>query len=159
MTDEQIAIFRHSELEALKRAAEKQGAKPHQIALDVHNIQEDVPQNEDIPPASPLEGSEEGEYGHAGSDAPQPSNSGQLKKKKKKKRKPTKNRQPAAGESNESRKSEQGWFKKTVKPDLRKRTWDVVETGMDSLDYDELDAVTGNGLGQVSQRRRISYDD
>lgn len=53
---------------------------------------------------------------------------------------------------------EKGFFKQNIKPDLRKRTWDKVDTGMDTLMYDD------EGSGSVapdpaSQRRKISYDD
>jgi hypothetical protein len=53
---------------------------------------------------------------------------------------------------------EKGFFKKNVKPDLRKRTWDKVDTGLESLDYEE---GTGSNaaIPRPSQRRRISYDD
>jgi hypothetical protein len=43
-------------------------------------------------------------------------------------------------------------------PERRKRTWDVVETGLDGLDYGE----SGQAQTQTSparQRRRITYDD
>ncbi len=42
--------------------------------------------------------------------------------------------------------------------DLRKRTWDVVATGLDSLDYgDNEDAAAQSA--NPAQRRRVSYDD
>jgi Protein of unknown function (DUF3807) len=44
-----------------------------------------------------------------------------------------------------------------TKPDLRKRTWDKVDVGLESLDYGEEDnSVTPP---TVQQRKRISYDD
>lgn len=53
---------------------------------------------------------------------------------------------------------EKGFFKQNVKPDLRKRTWDKVDAGMDSLMYDDEPSST-SGPNQAPQRRRISYDD
>ena len=50
-----------------------------------------------------------------------------------------------------------GFFKQNVKPDLRKRTWDKVETGLESLDYDEGESAAAPA--RPMQRRRISYDD
>ena len=53
---------------------------------------------------------------------------------------------------------QKGWFKQNVKPDLRKRTWDKFDAGLENLDYeDESGAATVQH--PVSQRRRISYDD
>ena len=91
LTDEQIEIFRHSELQELKRKMEKLDEKvddPNPPSKAV-----DAPQSE----LDPLPGS------------------GVSKKKKKK----GKSRPPTE-----------------PKPDLRKRTWDVVEKGLDHLDYD-----------------------
>ena len=46
------------------------------------------------------------------------------------------------------------------KEDLRKRTWDKVEAGMDSLDYDGLEAAQDDAApNHAPQRRRISYED
>ena len=44
------------------------------------------------------------------------------------------------------------------KPDLRKRTWDVVETGLDSLDYGETED-TNSEAPKAAQRRRLTYGD
>jgi len=56
---------------------------------------------------------------------------------------------------------DKGWFKKNVKPDLRKRTWDVVEEGVEGLDYDGSEGgnARGRGEGRPMQRRKITYDD
>ncbi|WYZ44135.1 hypothetical protein EsH8_VII_000571 [Colletotrichum jinshuiense] len=98
LTDEQIAMFRHSELEALKReqerAAERRSTMP-QPSLETGEISDD---------GSP----KDVESSHQPSKA--------TKNKKKRKGGKGKNHEP--------------------KPDLRKRTWDVVEAGLDSLDYD-----------------------
>ncbi|KAK1980842.1 hypothetical protein LZ30DRAFT_794657 [Colletotrichum cereale] len=97
LTDEQIAMFRHSELEALRReqerAAERRSTLPYP--------------------------SQAGETGDDGSlktteSSHQPAKAPKSKKKRK----------GGKGKPQEP------------KPDLRKRTWDVVEAGLDTLDYD-----------------------
>ncbi|OTA00259.1 hypothetical protein A9Z42_0072540 [Trichoderma parareesei] len=94
LTDEQIAIFRHSELRELRRQQEKQaGSKAPERPQDASA--------DDLGTASPQDSG-----GAVGS---------QGKKRKRKKSKAV---------------------KQEPKPDLRKRTWDVVEAGLDSLDYD-----------------------
>ncbi|UKZ90829.1 uncharacterized protein TrAFT101_005828 [Trichoderma asperellum] len=93
LTDEQIEIFRHSELRELERQREKQALAKSGTPRDASINETDT--------ASPH-----------GPGAPTSSRS---KKKKKKKSKAV---------------------KQEPKPDLRKRTWDVVEAGLDSLDYD-----------------------
>lgn len=95
LTDEQIEIFRHSELETLRREAERGPRKKKKAAAGEATSDDD---NDET-----LQGSR--------SAKAQNSN----KKKGKK----------AAQRS-----------KPEPKPDLRKRTWDVVEAGLDSLDYD-----------------------
>lgn len=98
LTDEQIAIFRHSEIEALKREKERlaeRGASAQQKNLEAGEI----------------------DNGHSSKGAEasqQPAKT--TKNKKKRKAGKAKNHEP--------------------KPDLRKRTWDVVEAGLDTLDYD-----------------------
>lgn len=87
LTDEQIEIFRHSELRELERAKERASKRPKPDSV-----------------------SEEDET-HA-----QQKTVTSGKTKKNKKRQKQARREP--------------------KPDLRKRTWDVVEAGVDSLDYD-----------------------
>ncbi|KAF9875688.1 hypothetical protein CkaCkLH20_06620 [Colletotrichum karsti] len=97
LTDEQIAMFRHSEIEALRKeeekTAERRAAAPQQT-LESGEVGDHVDTNDT-------------ETYH------QPS---KTKNKKKRKAGKAKNQEP--------------------KPDLRKRTWDVVEAGLDSLDYD-----------------------
>lgn len=94
LTDEQIAIFRHSELRELRRQQEKQAESK------APELSQDASAN-GIGTASAQDSS-----GAVGS---------QGKKRKRKKSKAA---------------------KQESKPDLRKRTWDVVEAGLDSLDYD-----------------------
>jgi hypothetical protein len=52
---------------------------------------------------------------------------------------------------------QKSFFKQYVKPDLRKRTWDKMDTGLESLDYDEGESSTAST--RLMQRRKISYDD
>lgn len=92
LTDEQIEIFRHSELRELERAKEK-ASKLHQSAVS---------------------------SGEPGTSCAQ-SNS-------------TATNKPRDGKKGKKRSNKQ--VKREPKPDLRKRTWDVVEAGLDSLDYD-----------------------
>ncbi|CAM1504522.1 Fc.00g021130.m01.CDS01 [Cosmosporella sp. VM-42] len=96
LTDEQIEIFRHSELEALRKEQEKQSNK--------------TPGSSDE--ARDLSDSKSAQLKNAMDE----SSSRSKKKGRKGKKKAAPPRQP--------------------KPDLRKRTWDVVEKGLDSLDYD-----------------------
>lgn len=113
LTDEQIAIFRHSELEALRRARESSNTKKEEdSAYDMSD-------------------------GEVSSSAPAATS----KKTKKRKRGKNKNKKYNGGEQ----------------IDLRKRTWDVVDKGLASLDYgeEETEQVAVNPI----QRRRISYDD
>ncbi|KAF6838313.1 hypothetical protein CMUS01_04696 [Colletotrichum musicola] len=98
LTDEQVAMFRHSEIEALKREKERlaeRGESTQQRNLEAGEI----------------------DNGHSPNDA-EPSQQPAKTAKNKKKRKVGKARS------------------REPKPDLRKRTWDVVEAGLDTLDYD-----------------------
>ncbi|GKT64736.1 hypothetical protein ColTof4_07133 [Colletotrichum tofieldiae] len=97
LTDEQIAMFRHSELEALKReqerAAECRSTAPHPRRAGENGNESSLKATESL---------------HQSGKA--------TKGKKKRKGGKSKTQEP--------------------KPDLRKRTWDVVEAGLDTLDYD-----------------------
>ncbi|KAH8899363.1 hypothetical protein GQ53DRAFT_816516 [Thozetella sp. PMI_491] len=120
LTDEQIAMFRHSELESLRRAKEKAGNQGHERG-ELH----------------PTEDGEMLSEGEISSGAPAPTT-----KKKKKKRRNNKHRTQTEGQQ----------------IDLRKRTWDVVDTGLDSLDYGETEGAP-SPAANPAQRRRIAYDD
>jgi len=116
LTDEQIAIFRHSELEALRRSRESTKIR-----------KATVPETE---------AGEEGEVseGEVSSSTPAVA----VKKKQKRRR---------------------GKKKSDEEPvDLRKRTWDVVEAGLATLDYGEEENEQPT-QEKAAQRRRISYDD
>jgi hypothetical protein len=144
LTDEQIAIFRHSEIQALLRArrhaaeakqdkedSEEQEASLHGSREDslVHeNTREQGQREEDL---------EDGELGEAAD-----SSITDL---------------PCSRPVTKTKQSKKSFFKQNIKPDLRKRTWDKVDTGLESLDYDEGD--TGAASTRPMQRRRISYDD
>ncbi|KAG6104783.1 hypothetical protein E4U31_001814 [Claviceps sp. LM219 group G6] len=95
LTDEQIAIFRHSEL---REHEKRQKAKVTELRNDAATA------------GAQMDGSAK----EPSQSAPAHGNQGLKKKKKKGARNVT----------------------QEPKPDLRKRTWDVVDAGLDSLDYD-----------------------
>lgn len=127
LTDEQIAMFRHSELQALDRAREK----AHEIKINTHHDG-----------LSPVPKAEDGEVFEEGNDAQISAAMSKKKKKSKKKR--------GSGKG-----STKPW---SPDPERRKRTWDVVETGLDGLDYGET-GTSGSPVEHVAQRRRITYND
>lgn len=145
MTDSsQIAIFRHSEIETLLR--ERRHAIEGKDASD-----KATPTTE----ATEDGGIDEGEI----NDSPMPALIGPVRPpanntnnqhNSNKKRKKDKKRQIAV---------QKGYFKQNVKPDLRKRTWDKVETGLNDLQYDDMDSGASSGPSMGAQRRKISYDD
>ncbi|KAL2255841.1 hypothetical protein VTK26DRAFT_2629 [Humicola hyalothermophila] len=116
LTDEQIAIFRHSELEALRRARESSNTKKEEDSA--HDLSD----------------------GEVSSPTP----AATAKKSKKRKRGKNKNKKNNSNNGGEQ-------------IDLRKRTWDVVDKGLSSLDYGE--ETTEPVAAHPIQRRRISYDD
>jgi len=148
LTDEQIAIFRHSEVQAIlreRRHAEEarySGSEAHmsdQISevgeLEDGELEEDIPEStaellETITPPPPMNG-----------------------------QKPSKKQRKAQNAARQKAAKQKSSFKQYIKPDLRKRTWDKVDAGMDSLAYDEEPNAGATLPSQNSQRRRISYDD
>ncbi|KAI1132673.1 hypothetical protein F5Y10DRAFT_184048 [Nemania abortiva] len=152
LTDDQIAIFRHSELEALRRAermalnpgraenAESSTNTPSEGAIHTPVGNEDSLANSDAIDDG-AEGSEEGEI-----ETEKPV----LTKAELRRQKKLRARQ---------RRRENHKFQPEKKPDLRKRTWDVVEAGMDSLHYDDLGMSQDHGSASTTQRKQISYDD
>ncbi|KAJ8066043.1 hypothetical protein OCU04_005136 [Sclerotinia nivalis] len=142
LTDEQIAIFRHSEIQAILRerrhAAESNETVDEQTTSEIPNIDHVEAEEEDGEVAE--------NFSH-----PEPIGPVRPKKKSKKELKKIRKAQEA---------KEKGWFKQNVKPDLRKRTWDKVEKSIGSLAYDD-DEGGGNSHASSSapQRRKISYDD
>ncbi|KAI1413983.1 hypothetical protein F5Y13DRAFT_188505 [Hypoxylon sp. FL1857] len=165
LTDEQIEIFRHSELEALRRVEAKaaklreESAALLQAAKDEDASQLELDSTATLSPAARAESransatkeeEDEGEIQDGSEDGEIEMEKPQLTKAEAKRLKRLRARR---------KKQEQRKFNPEKKPDLRKRTWDVVETGMDSLDYDELDGGQDATAAPAAQRRRISYDD
>lgn len=101
LTDEQIEIFRHSELEALRKEKEK-GKQLNAKAESRMGERMDL--GDDSSALSQAEG--------------------------------TPSALPTSFQSNKKRKRKKGSKRPEPKPDLRKRTWDVVDKGLDSLEYD-----------------------
>lgn len=91
LTDEQIAIFRHSEMEAIRRAERKKQGQGPQSSLSAQKISANLSASDQV----------RGTTRH---------------KRNRNKHKHQRKQEP--------------------KPDLRKRTWDVVEPGLDTLEYD-----------------------
>jgi len=110
LTDEQIEIFRHSELHALRRTTKKHSKDI--VALSRPRPSKSASLAEDSPSAV--------NKIRVAHDLPknevQPAKTGAKKRKRRGKQIQQTNHEP--------------------KVDLRKRTWDVVEPGLDSLDYD-----------------------
>lgn len=102
-------MFRHSELEKLRREREKRKRSTSQ--QDDYDIEAGLLESgeRDATPLPNVEVSNNSEVKHSTAFGTS---------KKKRPKKATKGRQ------------------QEPKPDLRKRTWDVVETGLDSLEYD-----------------------
>ena len=135
LTDEQIAIFRHSEIQALLRKRRHATEANSFLALSAES-KEAAEEGE----------CEEGEIAEE-LDSEKTTKVETMKANNKKERKAQVAKQ-------------KGWFRQSVKPDLRKRTWDVVEKGVGVLDYDEGDELgVGSEQRRNVQRRRISYDD
>jgi hypothetical protein len=163
LTDEQIAIFRHSEIQALlrdrRRAAEakhdKEDSEGQENASEVDRedglAQRGVGEQEQLE-----EELEDGELGEeldtSITDLPSSPPITTTKQSKKKGKKAQ-----VAKQKNPSGPLQKSFFKQHIKPDLRKRTWDNVDTGVESLDYDE--GESGAASKRPMQRRRISYDD
>lgn len=101
LTDEQIEIFRHSELEALRKEEQKKRLSKKAVPLNETTVTSTTSLDPDLATTS---------------SATLPASFHSSKKKKKKKGNKRGRPEP--------------------KPDLRKRTWDVVDKGLDSLDYD-----------------------
>ncbi|KJZ77322.1 hypothetical protein HIM_03046 [Hirsutella minnesotensis 3608] len=98
LTDEQIEMFRQSELRELRRKQEKDASTKSETKHDDSNDMHDSA----------------GQSALSGHPTMPSSSRGNKKKRKKGSAKP----------------------RHEPKPDLRKRTWDVVEAGLDTLEYD-----------------------
>jgi hypothetical protein len=166
LTDEQIAIFRHSEIQTLlrnRRHAEEAIEDEHDITtleetgpmMDESVLDQDKsPALEHVEPFTDEGELEDGELDDdlstSQSTALQPPQNQKNKKNKGKKNKKAKKGQRPP--------PPKGFFKQNVKPDLRKRTWDKVDAGLGNLDYDE-ESGAASMPSPAAQRRRISYDD
>lgn len=137
LTDEQIAIFRHSEIQALLKERRRE-----------EEVREDKSSSEQSKALSEDGEVEDGELGDDSPvvETPTPP--------------PAPKEQPPAKKARKTQRGKQkSFYKQHVKPDLRKRTWDKVDAGMDSLSYDDESGSAASRPNQSAQRRRISYDD
>lgn len=159
LTDEQIAIFRHSELEALRRA-EANSSKPDtadDIEPTVNSVGEEIVGTPDMPMDNENPIASTDAPGSAPDVAEDGSEDGEIETEKPVLTKAEMRRQKKLRARQKRKESQK--FQPEKKPDLRKRTWDIVETGMDSLHYDDLEMAQGNGSASNTQRKQISYDD
>ncbi|KFY05053.1 hypothetical protein O988_00311 [Pseudogymnoascus sp. VKM F-3808] len=136
LTDEQIAMFRHTELETLareKRRSDEAKADKADRALELEQDIAKDPRSQDTPLA-----------GTQASNVPLvPSEAG-----------PSLQTKPRTED-----KKKKSHFKRNIKPDLRKRTWDRVDHGLETLDYEEDIGRPSPKRNAGPQRRTISYDD
>lgn len=152
LTDEQIAIFRHSELEAMRRVRESAKIKKVMdpaadgVAVIIEGaIGEHHHQLSD--------GEVDSSPREAGAGPPHQQQQGQHQQQQQKKKKKNNNKNKRRGGKKNNNRPDGG-----EQIDLRKRTWDVVDKGLASLDYGE--EATGQPSDErAMQRRRISYDD
>lgn len=166
LTDQQIAIFRHSETQALLRKRRHATEAKEQEDLDQSSASiadtvavarsKTMPEPE-RPMIGPVMESVDMEDGELEDDSPEPATPASTHTTQSKKKK-NKNKNKSSRMKDRDPKPK-GFFKQNIKPDLRKRTWDKVETGLEALDYDEMDGGSGVKQGPATQRRRISYDD
>ncbi|CAK7221652.1 Casein kinase II subunit alpha' [Sporothrix curviconia] len=108
----------------------------------------------DIPvPFDEGELADEGEIVEAGDEGTAPGPKGDIggKEEQEQPRKKRRRKKNNTGNSNARRQGEK-------KPDLRKRTWDVVDSGLGSLDYDGAEASAGSTQA-APLRRRVQYGD
>ncbi|KAK3397819.1 hypothetical protein B0T20DRAFT_480035 [Sordaria brevicollis] len=152
LTDEQIAIFRHSELEAMRRVRESAKIKKVMdpaadgVAVVIEGAigeqlsEGEVDSSTNKARAGPSQQQQQRKQNNGNG-----SGNGNNKKNKNKRR---------GGKKNNHNRPEGGG----EQIDLRKRTWDVVDKGLASLDYGEEEHGQPSGERAV-QRRRISYDD
>jgi hypothetical protein len=137
LTDEQIAIFRHSEIQALLRERRRE-----------EEAREDKSSSE---PSKDLSEDGEVEDGELADDSPAVETPTTPLAPKE---------QPPTKKARKTQQGKQkGFYKQHVKPDLRKRTWDKVDVGMDTLSYDDESGSAASRPNQSAQRKRISYND
>lgn len=131
LTDEQIAMFRHSELEALRRAREAGDSKPATSCGTAASTK--------MAATNKTRPTESAEPGEVPSEDDIAFETVTVPGKKKKRRRAKARAEPE-------------------KPDLRKRTWDLVDTGLESLDYGD-EPRDSSSIPRPIQRRHISYED
>ncbi|KAI1355356.1 hypothetical protein F5Y01DRAFT_327060 [Xylaria sp. FL0043] len=151
LTDEQIAIFRHSELEALRRAERKP------LKQETGTLHSPMDTNGGEAVRTPLGNESSVTTPDGMGDAADGSEDGEIETEKPALTKAELRRQKKL-RSRQKRKETQK-FQPEKKPDLRKRTWDIVEAGMDSLHYDDLGVSQDRDSASTTQRKQISYDD
>lgn len=124
LTDEQVAMFRHSEIQALLRdrrhATEARSSNPPRST------------STSAPDSTSYDDYEEGEQ--IEEEAPQ-------------------------GKSRHRNRKKKNNRKREVKPDLRKRTWDMVDEGVTTLSYEDAESKASTGRKDGPQRKRVSYED
>lgn len=137
LTDEQIAMFRHTEIETLlreKRRSDEAKSDKEERASDLERAIVEDPESQHVP----LPGAQ-------ASNVPlMPSDAGQSSETR---------------SNTDDKKKKKSHFKRNIKPDLRKRTWDQVDHGLETLDYEEDVARPSPKRNAGPQRRTISYDD
>ncbi|TAQ83618.1 hypothetical protein B7494_g8063 [Chlorociboria aeruginascens] len=143
LTDEQIAIFRHSEIEALLR--ERRRSEETQEGATKESFK-----------TGPGDaGSEDGEVAEEIIVAP-----AKVAQSSSMISSTLTSEQPLSKKARKAQKAkEMGYFKQKIKPDLRKRTWDKVDKALGDLDYDEEVNESAPAIFHASQRRRITYDE
>ncbi|KAK2625574.1 hypothetical protein QTJ16_004886 [Diplocarpon rosae] len=145
LTDEQIAIFRHSEIETLLRQRRYVGEEnEHMTNFKAEDTGSKANRKLQNPRGNDSEEGELADEGLANTSTMPVSQTKQHMSRKEKKIQKAK---------------QMGYFKQNVKPDLRKRTWDKVDTGLGALDYDEDQGTSETALSKPAQRRRICYEE
>ncbi|OBT89450.1 hypothetical protein VE02_02064 [Pseudogymnoascus sp. 03VT05] len=137
LTDEQIAMFRHTEIETLLRERRKSDEAKADKAERASYLERETGEDPESQDAS-LPGTQASKMPFTQSEAGQSSQT-----------KP----------STDDNKKKKSHFKRNIKPDLRKRTWDQVDHGLETLDYEEDVARPSPKRNAGPQRRTISYDD
>lgn len=137
LTDEQIAMFRHTEIENLLRQKRKSDEAKADKAERASGSQSEIAESFESQDASLTDA-------QASKVLPPPSELAQPSETK---------------PGTEDKKKKKSHFKRNIKPDLRKRTWDQVDHGLETLDYEEEVARPSPKRNAGPQRRTISYDD
>jgi hypothetical protein len=150
LTDEQIAIFRHSEIQALLRDR-RHAAEAKEEEEEDSQAQNDISKEQRV---------REEDGNTLGNTVEEPEQREEVLEDGELSSSPPviKNKQSTSKKEDRAQKVKQkSFFKQYIKPDLRKRTWDKVDTGLGSLDYDEGESSAVST--RPTQRRRISYND